>query len=240
MEGLRVMTRPVQKLGMMAIGALALPAAAHAHLTGTGLGPFYDGVTHFFLSPEEVIPALALALFAGLRGARCGRLALFLLPGAWLVGGLAGLAFPVAGQFTLLTSVSFLVLGALVATDARVEPRIVAGLALGFGGVVGFVNGADLSSATLGAVGVLGSAAALFVLVALAAALVTSLSAPWTRMVVRVAGSWIVAAGLLLLGWNFHRRVAKLQTESSVKSQTLPTSAKGPWPESQTTAGTLR
>jgi hypothetical protein len=41
----------------------------------------------------------------------------------------------------------------------------------------------------------------LFVLVALTAALVLSLKKPWTRIVVRVVGSWIAASGLLLLGW---------------------------------------
>ncbi len=41
----------------------------------------------------------------------------------------------------------------------------------------------------------------LFVVVALATALVVSLTRPWTRIVVRVAGSWIVATGLLLMGW---------------------------------------
>ena len=42
----------------------------------------------------------------------------------------------------------------------------------------------------------------LFVTVALAAALVVALRAPWTRIAVRVAGSWIAAIGLLLLGWS--------------------------------------
>ena len=36
-----------------------------------------------------------------------------------------------------------------------------------------------------------------------AAALVVALRAPWTRIAVRVAGSWIAAIGLLLLGWSF-------------------------------------
>jgi urease accessory protein len=43
----------------------------------------------------------------------------------------------------------------------------------------------------------------LFVTVALAAALVVAIRAPWGRIAVRVAGSWIVAMGLLLLGWSF-------------------------------------
>ena len=45
---------------------------AEAHLNATGMGPVYDGVMHFLTSPEDLVPALALALLAGLRGAACG------------------------------------------------------------------------------------------------------------------------------------------------------------------------
>jgi hypothetical protein len=37
------------------------------------------------------VPALALALLAGLRGTTHGRRALFVLPAAWLLGGVIGL-----------------------------------------------------------------------------------------------------------------------------------------------------
>ena len=219
MAGVDVMNRTFQRVTVILISLLALPAAAEAHLTGTGLGPFYDGVMHFFLSPEQIIPVLALALFAGLRGKRSSRIALFLLPGAWLVGGLAGLARPVAGQFTALACFSFLVLGALVASDAKLQPRYVVGLTFGFGLALGYVHGSDLSTTSVGALGLLGTASSIFVLVALAAALVTSLRMPWTRIVVRVAGSWIVAAGLLLLGWTFHSNAPKLPSQSTATEQ---------------------
>src|SRR5437764_12664206 len=48
----------------------ALPA--DAHLNSTGVGPFYDGLMHFLMSPEDIVPVLALALLAGLRGAAYG------------------------------------------------------------------------------------------------------------------------------------------------------------------------
>jgi hypothetical protein len=54
----------------------------------------------------------------------------------------------------------------------------------------------------LGALGLGGIVAALFAVVALVAALVVALRPPWTRIAIRVAGSWIVAVGLLLLGWS--------------------------------------
>ena len=188
-------------LGGLAI--LLLPSTAHAHLVNTGLGPFYDGVSHFALTPEDLLPALATALLAGQRGSRTGRLALFALAGAWLAGGLAGLALPTISSATALTTVSFLALGGLVAADARLRPEWVTGLALVLGFLHGYLNGAAMSQAKLGALGLVGIVSTLFVVVALAAAFVVSLRVPWARVAVRVAGSWIVAIGLLLLGWSF-------------------------------------
>ena len=41
---------------------------ARAHLVSTGMGPVYDGIGHLLLTPEDLIPTLALALYGGLRG----------------------------------------------------------------------------------------------------------------------------------------------------------------------------
>jgi urease accessory protein len=182
--------------------AVLLPATSQAHLVNTGLGPFYDGVSHFALTPEDLLPALALALLAGQRGSRAGRLALFALPAAWLAGGLLGLALPAMGDATAPTTVSFLALGGLVAAEARLRTAGMAALALALGLLHGCLNGSAMSAARLGALGLLGIVTTLFVAVALTAALVVALRAPWARIAVRVAGSWIAAVGLLLLGWS--------------------------------------
>jgi hypothetical protein len=54
----------------------------------------------------------------------------------------------------------------------------------------------------------LGILVMLFVLAALASALVVSLKKPWTRIAVRVLGSWIAASGLLLFGWSLQSSLA--------------------------------
>jgi hypothetical protein len=74
-------------------------------------------------------------------------------------------------------------------------------LAIGLGLMHGCLNGVAMQQAGAGALGLLGILAALFVIVALMAAYVVSLQRPWTRIVIRVAGSWITAEGLLMLGW---------------------------------------
>ena len=64
----------------------------------------------------------------------------------------------------------------------------------------GFYNGTAMTGGP-GVSGLLGIAAILFALVAIASAFVVSLQATWTRIAVRVTGSWIAAVGLLMLGW---------------------------------------
>jgi urease accessory protein len=198
-------TAALRRRGLVALVALLSPAAARAHLVNSGLGPFYDGVSHFALTPEDVLPALALALLAGQRGPAAGRAALFALPGAWLVGGLAGLTWPTTGSASWLGSLALLLLGGLVAAEARLRPALVVGLAIGFGLLHGYLNGSVMAQGRLGALGLAGVVATLAVLVALGAALVVAIRAAWGRIAVRVAGSWIAAIGLLALGWAVRR-----------------------------------
>jgi hydrogenase/urease accessory protein HupE len=194
--------RSWQRWAALAAAGLLLPAAAQAHLVSTGLGPFYDGLSHFVLTPEDLLPALALALLVGLNGARAGRTTLFVLPAAWLAGGLAGLGWPTTASVPALTIASFLVLGAMVAADLRLRLAWSIALAVLLGLVNGYLNGSAMAGAKLGLAGLAGIVSALFVAVALAAALAVAQRAPWARVAVRVAGSWVAAAGLLLLGWS--------------------------------------
>src|SRR5262249_940649 len=78
----------------LSVFALVLSGSpGEAHLITTGLGPIYDGISHFLTSPEDLVPAFALALLAGQCGPDTSRRLLFVFPGAWLAGGLAGLSF---------------------------------------------------------------------------------------------------------------------------------------------------
>jgi hydrogenase/urease accessory protein HupE len=180
--------------------ALLFPATADAHLVTTGFGPFYDGISHLLLSPDDLLGAVALALLAGLGGTRSGRLALLVLPAAWLAGGLAGLQAPGEILLPALPAVSLLIVGVLVALDRRLPAGLVAGLAAIVGGLHGVLNGSAMVAGG-GLMALAGIAATVFVIVALLAATVVSLRALWARTVVRVAGSWIAAIGLLMLGW---------------------------------------
>jgi urease accessory protein len=187
-----------------ALGVLLLlmlfPAHTEAHLNSTGLGPVYDGLLHFVLSPEDFLPVLALALLAGLRGADHGRRALFVLPTSWFIGGLVGLRATAPGG-TALTCVSFLLLGGLLAADAKLSLRATTILAVIVGLFHGYLNGSGMGRPENGGLALLGLIFAVFVLVAVAAAFVVRLRRHWEHIAVRVMGSWIAASGLLMLGW---------------------------------------
>ena len=178
------------------------PGAARAHLVTTGLGPVYDGVSHLFLSFDDLLPVVAMALLAGLNGAAAGRRSLFALPLAWLASGLAGHQAGGAPLPPWITALSLLVLGVLVASNLRLATASATACAAALGSVHGWLNGAGIAADGREASGLLGIAAAIFVVSALASALVVSLRAPWARVAVRVAGSWIAAIGLLSFGWQ--------------------------------------
>ncbi len=183
-------------------GILFLAPPAGAHLMNTGFGPFYDGLAHLFVTPQDLLPVLALSLYAGLRGARSGRAVLFILPAAWLAGTIAGGLFAAASTRPAALAILTIALGALLASDRPLPVSGVAALAVLLGLTNGGFNGIELARAQAGALPALGVACAIFVLVALAAGNIVSVSASWARVAVRVAGSWIAAIGLLMLGWS--------------------------------------
>ncbi|MDR3749099.1 MAG: HupE/UreJ family protein [Acidobacteriota bacterium] len=195
---------PLYAFIVLAFVMCALPV--DAHLYSTGMGPFYDGLMHFLISPEDIVPVLALALLAGLRGASYGRRALFTLPVAWLFGGLAGLSAMTTRPHPFIAAAWFLMLGGLLAADAKVSLRVTTALAALLGVYHGYLDGAGMGQFETASVGLLGLVFAIFVLIALAAAFVVRLRADWARIAVRVAGSWIAASGLLMLGWAVRTR----------------------------------
>jgi hydrogenase/urease accessory protein HupE len=183
------------------LAPFAAPRAAHAHATNTGFGPFYDGLAHLFVTPEDLLTVVAIALLAAMHGRATGRVAVFALPAAWLAGMTAGsiVAAPVGLEW--VTLVLMIMLGVFVAVDRRLPETFILGLAATVGVIHGYGNGTAGAEARLGALFVTGIACGVFVLVTLVGGHVVSLRASWSRIAVRVAGSWITAIGLLMLGW---------------------------------------
>jgi len=197
--------RPKSRLRRLAFlfFVIGLPARAGAHLVTSGLGPVYDGMEHMLLSPDQWIMVAGLGLLAGLNGAAAGRAALFSFPCAWFAGGGTGhlihLPLPL-----LIPGVALLVVGGLVAADLKAGRKIVVAVAVVLGFLQGYLNGVPPGAVDGAPLALLGASVVAFVILALGAGLAVNVEG-WRRIVVRVAGSWMAAIGILLLGWTIRK-----------------------------------
>lgn len=186
----------------IALALFVSAGPAEAHLNVTGMGPVYDGLLHFLTSPEDLVPTFGLALLAGLRGAAHGRRVLLAVPAAWIAGSLAGLTVATPLASSLVSAGWLLLAGGLVVTDTPLSLTAMTLLAALFGVAHGYLNGAGSGISASAIVSIVGLASAVFVLVCLVSAFVVQLRQFWGRIAVRIAGSWIAATGILMLGWS--------------------------------------
>lgn len=184
---------------------LLFPFPSDAHLVTTGAGPFYDGSAHFFVTFDEILPVIALSLFAGLRGTRSARWVLAILFLGWLGGGIFGRFFPMNETPFWFQTILLLGTGILLASDWKISASIT-WIISGFIAItLGFWNGSAMAAAGGGMLAVIGTAASALIVSVFGMALAVKLSEGWTRIALRVAGSWIAALGLLSLGWALRK-----------------------------------
>lgn len=193
--------------GRIALGAIlavcAIPECVSAHLVTSGVGPFYDGVAHFFVSPDDLVVALALALFGGLSGRQAARRLVVVLPLCWLAGaalGAHGVAAPGSGWVPAL---SMILAGGLAALNPKVPVFVPAAVAGALGFMHGGFNGQAMAASNTPFLAAWGIAAAAGILVLLLAAWTTSFHKGWQQIAARALGSWAAAIGLLALAWKF-------------------------------------
>jgi urease accessory protein len=190
--------------GALAAG-LAWSGPAYAHSLGSRFGDFYGGVLHPLTALEHLLPILALGLLAGQQGPRAARWLLLIFPLALLIGaGLATAVPPIPGV-RLANDLSFAVLGLLVAAAWRLPLALLIVLGALFGLSHGYENGRAITPETAAHLFVLGVAAVGAVATALvgAATIAAAAEAAWPRIAVRVAGSWIAAIGIMMIGLSW-------------------------------------
>jgi hydrogenase/urease accessory protein HupE len=191
-----------------ALAAVALAcshaAEARAHLVTSGAGPFYDGVTHFFVTPEDLLVVLALACYGGLAGKATARAVVLALPIAWLCGSAVGarLAAPL-GIATGAVSWTMLGAGLLLGMNPRLPCAATTALAVALGALHGAVNGSAIAATNTSSLAAAGIVAAAGLIALLAGAASVAAAAAWQRVALRTVGSWIAAIGLMTLAWQF-------------------------------------
>jgi hydrogenase/urease accessory protein HupE len=192
---------------LLLFGAFAfvtVPNTVQAHLVTSGVGPFFDGLAHFFLTLDDLLVVVALSLFSGLLGKSSARHCVLLLPLGWLVGMPLGLWL--GGRLdgsAWATAITLLLGGLLLGISPKIPSWGIAALACMIGLVHGSWNGAEMSATETSAIASLGIVTATgFVTLVLSA---TAVSAPaaWQKIAFRVLGSWVAAFGLIALAWHF-------------------------------------
>jgi urease accessory protein len=177
---------------------LLVPALAAAHPI-PGVGDFYSGMLHPLLSLDQIVPLIALSLLAGQQERRTAIAVLLALPLAVIAGATAGLVWQAPAWLALFNTAAMVALGALVALSRPLPRTLLCAISIALGLALGlalgseitldeaprFIPGASLESLAVAVYGI---------------GLVRWLKAPWTRIAVRVAGSWVAAIGIMVLG----------------------------------------
>lgn len=182
---------------------LALPSLAHAHSAVAGMNSFYAGLLHPLLTLPHVLVLLGLGLWLGqLHPLRLKAPML-----AYAIGCAAALllttrvAVPPSSQTGVI--VVALGCGLLVAASARLPAGLRATVAAVAAMAVALDSGVDGAPANFAtALTLLGTWISTTVLVA-NVAYYTALcpQRPWVQIALRIAGSWIAAASLLVLAF---------------------------------------
>lgn len=185
-----------------AIGLGLAPSLAHAHAAFAGAGDFYAGVLHPLTSPEHIMLLLALGLLAGQNQRRRCSFLIALFPAAVLAGALAVQYWPAPQNMFVINVCTVIAAGSLVAAG-RPLPRIALGLFAAFAGVTfGMANGSALEGNMLPAAFFAGIVVVAFLVLAYLMALgdaLLRLRQGWISIGLRVAGSWTIAIGVLVL-----------------------------------------
>ncbi|MEE2732498.1 MAG: HupE/UreJ family protein [Pseudomonadota bacterium] len=180
---------------------LAAPARAFAHSPIEGMNDFYNGVLHPALVPSQLMLLIALGLYLGQRDVAQNQapIASFLVAAAL---GLMVTGFTPVVDLQLPVLATTIVVGALVAADwqwgrlGRMALGLVAGLLLGLDSAQASLTGLTRLVALFGCY--IGMTLLLIFPMALADRFNQQ---EWQRIGVRVTGSWLVAAGVMVVAF---------------------------------------
>ena len=95
----------------------------------------------------------------------------------------------------------------VVLLDLKLPDWGIALLGGSFGILHGLFNGVALSASPARGLNLAGILTTVFVSLLLVCATAVSLRAGWTRVAMRVVGSWVVAVAMLMLGWLYRGMV---------------------------------
>jgi urease accessory protein len=187
----------------------AFPMLASAHAL-KGVGDFYAGMLHPLTSLDFVLPIIALALLAGQQRREAAITAMITFPVSLAAGAVtvAALQPSVASwpAWGWIGPAVMSVAGLCVALSWRGPTLAMAVLFTIFGFILGSTQGLEITAPISTPKFILGAGCTGLIGMAYGIALVRRLERPWTHIAVRVVGSWVAAAGLMVLALTKSQR----------------------------------
>lgn len=202
---------------MIAFGFGLAPKGVHAHALGD-INDFYGGLLHPLITPEHLLAIIVVGLLTGQQGSSRDQsvawlmtFALALASGAllaWRIGLVVDVDVMIGWMnaqplITLLNFASLVVLGLLLALGWRLPSLLVYALAVVFGLTHGVANGVEITANMAiyqFVLGLMAGTALVGLYSMVLADFARHRASDWPSIALRVAGSWIAAIGLLILG----------------------------------------
>ena len=190
----------LKKKMAIAVGVMAfapLPAFAHPM---PGVGDFYAGMLHPIVSLETALPLIAISLFAGQQRRESAIRLLAAFPAAIILGAMLAARSDAPSKLVLVELILTATLGVLVAFARHLPNWLVLAPGVGVGVCAGWSNASEAFGQVSAFRFVAGLVVVGLLLLVYGNGLVRNLKVEWARTAVRVAGSWIAAVSILVLG----------------------------------------
>jgi len=181
---------------------LALPASASAHTVASGVGYFFGGVLHPLTTPAHVLLLLGLGIYLGQQVPLKLKTSLFVfVPVSALALGLTITGLVKTVPPPLIISLALLA-GVLVALEIPPAAWVSRGLFVLAALAVGLDSAVETGTGWVVVKTLLGTWTGLIIIVADVAFYSSKFTKwQWQRVGLRVAGSWITAASLMILAF---------------------------------------
>lgn len=196
---------------------------AQAHSPIAGIGTFYGAMLHPLLVPAHALALIALSLALGQQGRRPAQLGLTGL----ILAFCAGLALALTQTDAAPSETALLVVAALLASFVILARPLPAGVMAGAASVIGVMLGLDSAPDPAGPeemmLAVAGLCVGVVVLSALVAGTCLTFEKDWQKIGIRVVGSWIAAAAVLVLALQVHggRQTEARSQKDLARTETL-------------------
>jgi hypothetical protein len=188
-------------LARVAVVAALLTSStvAEAHSPIKGLATFYSYFLHPIVVPSHAMFLIATALMLGQQGRSSARIGVATLGVAFAAALMAASAGVVDGLQAEMLLFGALVVGGVVSLDRQMTTPLTALAAAVAGIAVGLDSAMNSSGGQESLLAFAGIAFGVLYLVVLITGTTVGFTKHWHRIGVRIVGSWIVAASVLVL-----------------------------------------